>query len=916
LKIKINREKGKMIVTKFPKDVLIEAASFNIGDELLDERQPETGITIDDKSSKDLDDAFILETKDDGWILNVSITDVAYAIKKDSGLFNEALNRIFTNYRKKENDPMIPKILSEKKLSLIQNQLRPAITFSMKLSHSLEISDLTIRKTAFKSKRRMCYSEVDLILAKQKTDEQFEHLSQCYSLASMLMTKRRENGALVIYDLIKGIYTNEEGQILAMAENQRHKSNIIVQEFMILTNSAVAQYIVRKNRTILFRNHTARKTTPNHLELQEQYDLALMNEKILETLKQRTVLWFDSAKYSTVLKGHFGLNLSAYSHFTSPIRRLPDLINQYIIHSILDGRRNPFSKEKLKNYSLIINNKYTLLKKEKNLHFKEQSIQVLSEKARNIKYEDHETLDLKSFKNLVQRTCKDNVMADEFSRVILAKLNDGQLGAEHLVPILFELKNDTEEKRKLKDDILEYIKEHKDLASRILNTAQQLNYIDNIKNDVIRIENGFAVRIILCKRIENLSSSRYNIENNKKDAIHSASYEFLYCYVHHNFVNADDVTLPEIIKGKEISEENIDDNYVGNLNVLCTTKPKLNLAEYEFTKTGQSHEPTFECRCRVKTTIRTEETSGKGSNKKIAKQVSAKKMRNLLTEFLKNEIDEALPPDEVQIIEEVIITENYVGFLEEILKKNKNISELTYSYIAKPSIHNPIFICKCNANYEGKKLETSAESSKKKNAKQNAAKEMYEYLNKINALSISEIHNEEPVSFKTEVEVNINYTGKLLELYSRHNNWTAPQYEFKINGPVHSPMISCNCILFINKNKFETISESNKKKTAKHLSSLEMLKKLLNEVSIPHKVEEEGIKNLDSLYLMNLKEKCYEKGFKQPELKVYKWKDANIETCTCYCNVDCGKNNIEVIGIGNNTIEAASDAEEQIISVL
>ena len=135
----------------FSEDVLDEASSLKILKKNLKGRKLIEGITIDGPDSLDLDDAIQLDYTGDGYVLHVSIADVSAFIRPGSGLFNEAIKRTMTRYLSDGNIPMLPEIISEGKLSLLENEVRPALTFSITLTPDLELDQLTIKETIFKT---------------------------------------------------------------------------------------------------------------------------------------------------------------------------------------------------------------------------------------------------------------------------------------------------------------------------------------------------------------------------------------------------------------------------------------------------------------------------------------------------------------------------------------------------------------------------------------------------------------------------------------------------------------------------------------------------------------------------------------------------------------------------------------------
>src|SRR5438105_14215012 len=161
----------------FPEEAVQEAAALALSDELFADRDAAQGVTIDGPSSRDLDNAIHLETGGDHVTVHVSIADVTAGIRPDSALFREAQLRVATQYRPSMNIPMLPRILSEDRFSLLEGCPRPAVTFSTDLSPLLEIEDFRISLTAFTNRRRLDYESVDRILDALPGDPDFRFLS-------------------------------------------------------------------------------------------------------------------------------------------------------------------------------------------------------------------------------------------------------------------------------------------------------------------------------------------------------------------------------------------------------------------------------------------------------------------------------------------------------------------------------------------------------------------------------------------------------------------------------------------------------------------------------------------------------------------------------------------------------------------
>jgi ribonuclease R len=197
----------------------------------LQSRTVVRGITIDSPTSKDLDDAFWLERDvGGGYRLAISIADVgSFVTTETQALDRAAQQRAFTRYLAEHQVPMLPRFLSEDALSLLPEQVRPAITLSIPLDERLHPEAPSILPTVVCSERRFSSEEVDRELTQPHTAFA-PMLQEAVHLATALLERRRATGALAFYDLHQGWATTEEGLLFRLHERERHQGHILIQE--------------------------------------------------------------------------------------------------------------------------------------------------------------------------------------------------------------------------------------------------------------------------------------------------------------------------------------------------------------------------------------------------------------------------------------------------------------------------------------------------------------------------------------------------------------------------------------------------------------------------------------------------------------------------------------------------------------
>ncbi len=317
-------------------------------------------ITIDGEFAKDFDDAVFIEKTRDGYVLFVSIADVSHYVPRDSALDTEAYARGTSVYFPGTVIPMLPKQLSNVICSLNPDEPRMTVTARLRYNKKGDLLQASFNPSIIKSVKRLTYRQVEraLIQKDKQTRESLKglmpQLEQMGELAKILKTKREARGNLD-FDLPEPeLVLDMEGGIKEILRSERLFSQSIIEEFMIAANEAVARFISDRKVPLIYRVHEPpereklndfekllkvlgipyKPDSKGRLPLQsilkhvrQKEHEFLINRILLKSMKQ--------AKYSALNKGHFGLALDHYSHFTSPIRRYPDLICHRILKDIL-----------------------------------------------------------------------------------------------------------------------------------------------------------------------------------------------------------------------------------------------------------------------------------------------------------------------------------------------------------------------------------------------------------------------------------------------------------------------------------------------------------------------------------------------------------------------------------------------------
>lgn len=370
-------------------------------------------LTIDDRSTRDIDDAIEVHESEAGWIVNVAIADAAKRVTPGSEHDLEARARGATRYFATGNSPMLPRDLAEEKLSLWPHKHKNTILIQMRLSPDLQVFWKGLNVGTICSAVKLSYQEIPEIL-KLPDNAYHGQISAAKKLAFGLLEKRRANGSMVFYDLNNGWVTTEEGALKQLKTREDTIGYVIIQELMILANQVVATVAVENDVPILFRNHEARSAMPEREALMRQIAEAAQTPIIdLESLQKRTQILLGRATYGSTLSGHYGLNVPAYTHFTSPIRRYADLVNHQQLRAFLTDKPLPYDKVKLEEIA--------------------QHLQDLADKERESAYEYFKD---KAEKRAVRRSnarMLDGLSAKDFERVVKVELRSGEEPSEGLV---------------------------------------------------------------------------------------------------------------------------------------------------------------------------------------------------------------------------------------------------------------------------------------------------------------------------------------------------------------------------------------------------------------------------------------------------------------------------------------------------
>lgn len=378
----------------YPQEV--EDAANEISDKIDDEEiarridmRDVVTFTIDPRDAKDFDDALSIRKLETGlWEIGVHIADVTHYVTPDSIIDKEAYKRATSVYLVDRTVPMLPERLCNNICSLRPNEDKLAYSVIFHIDEFAEVKDYKICRTVINSNRRFTYEEAQAIIESQQSENNTEtgkqysdELLKLNELAQILRTKRFAKGAIAFDRVEVRFEIDEKGKPLSVYFKEAKESNMLIEEFMLLANKTVATHIGKtkavkgaksKAKTFVYRVHDV--PNPDKLEnfsafikrfgyklkttgKSEVVSAAINNlldqvtgkreQNLIETLAIRSMA---KATYTTENIGHYGLAFDYYTHFTSPIRRYPDMMVHRLLTRYLFDEGHSVNKNEFEEY--------------------------------------------------------------------------------------------------------------------------------------------------------------------------------------------------------------------------------------------------------------------------------------------------------------------------------------------------------------------------------------------------------------------------------------------------------------------------------------------------------------------------------------------------------------------------------------
>jgi ribonuclease R/exosome complex exonuclease DIS3/RRP44 len=334
--------------------------------------------TIDPRDAKDFDDALSFKKLDNGnFEIGIHIADVSHYLQEGTILDDEAYQRATSVYLVDRVVPMLPEVLSNDACSLNPHEDKYTFSAVFEVSPKAEVMNSWFGRTVIYSDQRFAYEEAQHIIETKQniipaeisltgkdfkaSDEVLEATLKLDELAKILRKKRLANGAISFDKVEVKFNLNEKAEPIGVFFKQSKDANHLIEEFMLLANRKVAEFIGKQKKTFIYRIHdepnedklfnlqtviakfgykinlTTKKDISNSLNTLLSEVQGKKEQNLVDTLTIRTM---SKAKYSTDNIGHYGLAFDYYSHFTSPIRRYPDVMAHRLLQFYLDGGKS------------------------------------------------------------------------------------------------------------------------------------------------------------------------------------------------------------------------------------------------------------------------------------------------------------------------------------------------------------------------------------------------------------------------------------------------------------------------------------------------------------------------------------------------------------------------------------------------
>lgn len=391
------------------------------------------GIMVDRDGAPDRDDAIWAETADDGWELSVHVTCAADAVLPGSPADQRAARQGQTIYLPDKTIPMLPRPAGAA-ATLAPGRECPTVEITWHTAADGTASDTRIREGRLRNPVPVNYEDATAAIT-DRDHPQHRAMAAAHAAATAMLARRQRDGALAIYDLIRGWASDGDGGLRELAAVERHAAYMVVAEFMVAANTITAGFCADGDIPVIFRSHQPAAAAPRE-HLMEELLLATAGDGTQwrrEAAGQRLDHLLRPALYTVQASEHFGLRLPWYCHATSPLRRYPDLVTQRQLLAVLRGQRPPHTAAELEQIAGTVNDLIRQRRERRAERHKENTKQQRRDELTAGRYQ---ALDADQFFRLLKIAAKEQRHAPELEAELLRRIDADALLARDAYPVL------------------------------------------------------------------------------------------------------------------------------------------------------------------------------------------------------------------------------------------------------------------------------------------------------------------------------------------------------------------------------------------------------------------------------------------------------------------------------------------------
>ncbi|MDN3241365.1 RNB domain-containing ribonuclease [Glycomyces tritici] len=597
---------------------------------MVEHNPAETGIMIDAATTVDRDDAIWIEPHGDGFDVWVHIARVADHVTTGGRADTEAHRRVHTRYRPEHTKHMLPAPVVEA-ASLEPGRENDTFAVHLRLDAAGRVLTAELGPGRLTRSWIMTHGEA-ATAANDDTHPLHGTLALALRFAQTMLAARRNAGALAFYDLLSGFATNEEGQLVRLDSSMRNSGYIIVQEFMIAANAQIASWAVREDLPILFRNHRLAAVAGDPAELRAELDsiAASGDGAAFEMLRARMRMVARAATYGPTVHGHHGLQLPAYTHATSPIRRYPDLVVQRILLAAALGRPSPYPAEELDAIAAHVNERVEEERRAKAEYFKQKAHE---QTAKHAAAADFTALPYKQYARVLQFAVERGEHPAGLAEDTARRLDARELQLREFASVYLYGRGEFEP---LRERMNRMLADEPQQAQSIVNVYLQDRLGGPVSNETnvlwtVEDEPGFegplfSAQVSIRYGDEQVDSPK-RLQRNKKEARNQAALALVAALAGLPDPSSDAVAKPRTEGPKKL----LVDAAVNPAEAvqIYAARGLIKPLTWDFSVDGPSHERVFTCRAEGRLQVSDEHVAaeGKGPTKQVAKTNAALELR-------------------------------------------------------------------------------------------------------------------------------------------------------------------------------------------------------------------------------------------------------------------------------------------------